>query len=286
MKELNLKSYLENASNKLGIKLPKNKNFQYFDHSGCYKEWAVSLKETPIGTFQLWTSYGYHAKSGSGPFLYVGVEIDKYLYKLKSEWKNEVEGVIKNHEIWYEPVYASYWFGIYQGEEESTDAFLAVAASFIKAVSSKAVTIKRLIDAPPFDFSKIKETEKLAIIKQRIQQSKFRKDILALYGNKCLITGIEAPELLVASHIKAWSECSHAERLDECNGFPLLPNYDKLFDSYLMCISDDGTIKYAKEIEHLVKPLKLRVGKSALKPNLGCEKYLKCHKKQFEESQS
>ncbi|MDD2479693.1 MAG: HNH endonuclease signature motif containing protein [Victivallaceae bacterium] len=44
-----------------------------------------------------------------------------------------------------------------------------------------------------------------AIVKTRVNQSFFRKTILASYG-ACCITGIPTPELLVASHIIPWSK--------------------------------------------------------------------------------
>ena len=50
--------------------------------------------------------------------------------------------------------------------------------------------------------SKIGHTEKETIIKARIGQGQYRKDILEKYQNCCLVTGIDNVKLLVASHIK------------------------------------------------------------------------------------
>ena len=43
--------------------------------------------------------------------------------------------------------------------------------------------------------------EKQRLVKTRVNQSIFRTIILATYNNKCCITGISNPELLIASHI-------------------------------------------------------------------------------------
>jgi putative restriction endonuclease len=40
----------------------------------------------------------------------------------------------------------------------------------------------------------------------RVNQNFFRRLVLTSYDNKCALTGIEAPELLIASHIVPWAE--------------------------------------------------------------------------------
>ncbi len=72
-------------------------------------------------------------------------------------------------------------------------------------------------------------TEKETIILARKGQGKFRKDILSKF-HKCVITNIENPNLLIASHIKPWRSSNNYERLSCENGLALSPLYDKLFD--------------------------------------------------------
>ena len=43
-------------------------------------------------------------------------------------------------------------------------------------------------------------------VKIRVNQNVFRQIVLANYDYKCALTGIDIPELLVASHIIPWSE--------------------------------------------------------------------------------
>ena len=62
------------------------------------------------------------------------------------------------------------------------------------------------------------------------------------YG-RCVITGLGAPELLRASHIKPRADCdTDAERLDVFNGLLLAPHLDAAFDSGFITIAEDGTV--------------------------------------------
>lgn len=80
----------------------------------------------------------------------------------------------------------------------------------------------------------IEKTERTAIIQSRIGQGLFRKSVMNKYNSTCIITGINHPKLLVASHIKPWAVCTNTERLDENNGLLLSATYDRLFDCGLI----------------------------------------------------
>ncbi len=73
----------------------------------------------------------------------------------------------------------------------------------------------------------------------RIGQGQFRLDVMKNYP-KCPITGIKMPELLRASHIKPWRECSDEERLDPYNGIMFAPHIDALFDQGFISFTDEG----------------------------------------------
>ena len=76
--------------------------------------------------------------------------------------------------------------------------------------------------------------------KRRKGQEYFRRMILANYGSRCALTGIDIPQLLLASHIIPWSDKSHKrERLNPCNGICLSALYDKAFDKGLITILPD-----------------------------------------------
>jgi predicted restriction endonuclease len=67
-----------------------------------------------------------------------------------------------------------------------------------------------------------------------------RSDLLDLFNSTCPATGIQNPDLLVASHIKPWKACTHKERLDPKNGILLSALIDRLFDKGLITFDPDG----------------------------------------------
>ncbi len=83
--------------------------------------------------------------------------------------------------------------------------------------------------------------EKEAIVKVRVNQGVFRELLLKKYS-KCCLCGVSERKLLIASHIKPWSECKPEERLDVNNGFLMCPNHDRLFDQGLISFDDQGKI--------------------------------------------
>lgn len=77
----------------------------------------------------------------------------------------------------------------------------------------------------------IGDSERDAIVKARIGQSKFRDRLLSRWGGACSVTGLRNEELLIASHIVQWSRCTTAsERWDVDNGLLLTPGLDKAFE--------------------------------------------------------
>ncbi len=88
----------------------------------------------------------------------------------------------------------------------------------------------------------IPETERTAIVQSRVGQGQFRKQLMDKYRGSCVITGINHPNLLVASHIKPWAASNNQERLQVDNGLLLSATYDRLFDSGLITFDKNGRI--------------------------------------------
>lgn len=97
-------------------------------------------------------------------------------------------------------------------------------------------------------YAHLQETERNAIVKSRIGQGLFRKELLKKYNCSCIITGINEKKLLIASHIKPWAVCTNAERLSVENGLLLSPTFDKLFDCGLISFSDTGKILISSQL--------------------------------------
>lgn len=94
----------------------------------------------------------------------------------------------------------------------------------------------------------LKGTTRETVIKQRVNQYVFREMILNNYEHRCAITGLDLPELLVASHIIPWS-CDEDKRLDPENGICLSPLYDKAFDKGLIGITPDYEVRISNELK-------------------------------------
>lgn len=102
--------------------------------------------------------------------------------------------------------------------------------------------VQARIEAEVLSQPGLAETEKLALMKSRRGQGKFR-DLVLSQEPACRVTGVDNPSLLIASHIKPWARCSsHEERLDAENGLMLTPTIDHLFDKGFISFSDDGLL--------------------------------------------
>lgn len=78
--------------------------------------------------------------------------------------------------------------------------------------------------------------------KARIGQGAFRDEVLDIWNQTCPVTKVALPELLIASHIVSWVLSDDDEKVDGYNGFPFVPNVDKLFDKGLISFADDGLL--------------------------------------------
>jgi len=127
-------------------------------------------------------------------------------------------------------------------EQEVQQADMIVAQE-----KNPQIISKKLISH--FDINK-EGVDTISTSKQRKGQDYFRRMILANYSCCCAITGIEIPQLLLASHIIPWADKSHKkERLNPENGICLSALYDRAFDKGLITISpDDYTVRLSSAL--------------------------------------
>jgi putative restriction endonuclease len=90
------------------------------------------------------------------------------------------------------------------------------------------------------------ETERK--VKMRVNQSFFRSTILASYDFKCCLTGIDIPELLIASHIIPWSK-DKLNRLNPQNGLCLNNLHDKAFDRGLITFDTNFKLVLSNQLK-------------------------------------
>jgi putative restriction endonuclease len=104
--------------------------------------------------------------------------------------------------------------------------------------AKRNTTVDKLYEV---DTSDLHGREKESTVKVRLNQAVFRTLVMANYDYTCCITGIDKPELLIASHIMPWSMDSK-NRLNPKNGLALNALHDKAFDSGLITITEEYKI--------------------------------------------
>lgn len=96
----------------------------------------------------------------------------------------------------------------------------------------------------------IAETESEVKTKIRLGQQKFRKDLLQLWENKCVLCGIDLSDLLRASHSKPWKDSTNEERLDTFNGVLLCCNHNALYDKGYITFDGQGRLHISSVISN------------------------------------
>ena len=96
--------------------------------------------------------------------------------------------------------------------------------------------------AKPNEDQKPNSTERSGLVTSRVGQGAYRKSILHRWHYKCAASGFDDTRILIASHILPWRDSNDDERLDVDNGILLSPDYDALFDKYLISFESSGKL--------------------------------------------
>ena len=106
----------------------------------------------------------------------------------------------------------------------------------------------------------LSEKSREAFVQARIGQGVFR-DRLIKHWQGCAVTGCSQLDLLIASHIKPWRDCSVAEATDMTNGLLLLPNIDRAFDKGFITFDTAGVMTFSPQLsDSLAAQLGLTAG--------------------------
>ena len=87
--------------------------------------------------------------------------------------------------------------------------------------------------------------DRTVVTTARVGQSFFRAAVLSAYNGRCCITGLSVSSLLVASHIVPW-RLDRNNRVNPRNGLLLSALHDKAFDSGLLTVADDMTVRVSR----------------------------------------
>ena len=117
--------------------------------------------------------------------------------------------------------------------------------------NKKGTTVEEILEIES-EFANIPAGEyRESRMKQRVGQYFFRLAILNSYSNRCCITGMNEPRLLVASHIKPWNVSDEkTERTNPQNGLCLNALHDKAFDRGLITINSNYEIIISSQLKN------------------------------------
>lgn len=122
-------------------------------------------------------------------------------------------------------------------------------ALFMEAQNIKARLLQQPIEQTlQISNQELQGIDRLALVRQRVNQNAFRTMVLNNYENRCAITGISIPDFLVASHIIPWAE-NEAERLNPENGICLSSLYDKAFDRGFISFDEHNRVMLAPKLK-------------------------------------
>jgi predicted restriction endonuclease len=137
----------------------------------------------------------------------------------------------------------------FQQKDKTGKGMYSAAISAYRGFLSDITQAEVQKDIDEIIFNKIiPDTEKATLVKTRIGQGQFRRDLID-HWKGCAVTKYQDCAFLIASHIKPWSESSNEERLDKYNGLLLLANLDKAFDLGYVSFDDKGKILISEQLE-------------------------------------
>ena len=134
------------------------------------------------------------------------------------------------------------WNEFYHNQDKLADEFNRLISA-LTGHASEMVAQDDLIKTPP-------GLDGMRLTKYRINQSFFRRSVLSAYDNRCCVTGINVPSLLIASHIKPWARCEEGnEKTNAQNGLCLNALHDKAFDKGFMTIDTNMCVRISPRLK-------------------------------------
>lgn len=90
-------------------------------------------------------------------------------------------------------------------------------------------------------------SERVAVIRQRINQQFFHEAVICSYEARCCVSGVSHRQLLEACHISSWSS-DVKNRTNPRNGLCLNPFFHRAFDRFLFSITPDYEIVISNQM--------------------------------------
>lgn len=118
----------------------------------------------------------------------------------------------------------------------------------------------------------------------RKNHKQFQDPVFRHWEGKCAVTNARCEGLLVASHIKPWSQSNPHEKTDCHNGLLLASSLDALFDRGMISFDDNGLLIRHKRLSSKTARIfglrkEYRLISEKVTPDMKC--YLKWHREYF-----
>ena len=141
---------------------------------------------------------------------------------------------------------------IYMKFSKNWNRLVAHSSELWKSQVEKAETEDANAGKDPAEFDSRFEPYQGASTKQslttlRVGQGFFRRAVLVNYEEKCCVTGLSEPRLLVASHIRPWGK-DVENRHNPANGLLLSAIFDRAFDCGLIAIDQHRQITISRQL--------------------------------------
>jgi Domain of unknown function (DUF4268)/HNH endonuclease len=159
-------------------------------------------------------------------------------------------------------------------------ALWQLAEPAMLAHTEQVVDVQHEFEVDP-KLANITVTERSLLVQARIGQGAYRQSLMQYWNGQCAVTACPVADVLIASHIKPWSESENGERLDPFNGLLLIATLDKLFDRGLISFADDGNLLYDQAIELHLEKLGIKKTTCLRHIDERHKQYLENHRKRF-----
>lgn len=124
----------------------------------------------------------------------------------------------------------------------------------------------------------IRDTERALLGTARVGQQQFARKVLTNSDFACVFCGLStrsaqlpSSRMLIASHIKPWSNSEDGERVDPRNGLAACPTHDAAFEAYLFSVDAQGKIVRSAALDRAIasdRSWRHNFGKQGLAPRL------------------
>ena len=130
--------------------------------------------------------------------------------------------------------------------DEMHNNWEAFAVESKRAIAAARAENEQSEHPPEDDAERPIGEDRTVITTARVGQDFFRRAVLSAYNERCCITGLSIPTLLVASHIIPWRD-DRSNRVNPRNGLLLSALHDKAFDTGLITVENDMTVRVSDQ---------------------------------------